>query len=86
MKYSNPGLIFFEKEILHMSKKFNLNTEESIVESFVPNTNAIIVETVDHYRYRVHINLQEKRIISARQLNMRPLQKPIMAKYTAFMK
>lgn len=86
MKFSNPRLFVFEDDILEVAKKYRLNTEDLLVETFVPRNNAIFVEEIAGNQFRVHINLQENRIISAKQLNTKQLDKEKFEKYIVYMK
>ncbi|MFQ5632567.1 MAG: hypothetical protein ACE5I1_27685 [bacterium] len=86
MKFSDPRLFIFKDDILKVAEKYRLNTEELLVETFVPRNNAIFVEGVEGNRFRVHINLQENRIVSAKQLNAHQFDKTKFAKYIDYMK
>lgn len=86
MKFSNPRLFFFKDEIAKMAERFRLNADDLLVESYEPRTTAIVVETVDNHRFRVHINLQENRIIAAKQLDADRVDKAKFEKYLVYMK
>ena len=86
MKFSNPGLIFFRDEILRVADKFSLDPDNLTIESFMPGNNVILVETVGKNKFRIHINLQENRIVSAKQLDTDHVEMELFEKYTTFMK
>jgi hypothetical protein len=58
------------------------------VEFHTPRTQLIVVERVPPWRFRIHINIQEKRIVAVRQIesNAPPTEPEALAKYKAFMK
>lgn len=87
MKFSDPSLFFLRDDAVKVAKQYHLNTEKLLVESFVPRNNAIFVENVDGNEFRIHINLQENRIISAKLLNSKKeFDKANFKKYLAYMK
>lgn len=86
MQFSNPRFMLFENEILAIAEKFDLKIDDLTVENFIPNSTAILVENVDGHLFRIHINLQENRIIAAKQLDSDHAEKSLFAKYTAYMK
>ena len=86
MKFAHPSLMLFKDEILKTAERYALSSDDLFVETFIPGNNAILVETVQNNKFRVHINLQENRIIAAKHLNSAEGHREAMAKYTAFMK
>lgn len=86
MKFANPGLLILEDEIKKTARRYGLNPDDLIVECYIPNNNAIFIETVDGSHFRVHVNLQEDRIIAAEQMGPEDFRPDVMRKYTTYMK
>ena len=86
MKFSDPRLFLYRDDAMRVARHYHLNPEQLVVETFVPRNNAIFVEKVDGNEFRIHINLQENRIISAKQLNENSVDKAIFQKYLDYMK
>jgi|GEM_PF-1367454 len=79
----------YEADIAAVAEKYDLNLEDLEVESFSPAALAILVEKVGERRFKIHLNLQEGRIIAVKQIAGPPLEdkaKDQFAKYTSFMK
>ena len=86
MQFSNSHLMIFKDDILEISQRFSLNTDNLLVESFSPKDNVIVVESVDDKKFRVHIDLHEDRIIAAKQLDSTEPKAHAFDKYIAYMK
>ncbi len=86
MKFADPRLMILENEILKVARQFSLDPDHLLVESFVPNGAAILVETVGDHRVRLHINLQESRIVSAKELNTNHIDRELFKKYLEHMR
>jgi len=88
MNFHDPGFRRFEEEILRTADHFGLDHENLEVEFFSPGSQAILVERINGWRFRIHCNLQEKRIISVRQIEngAATVTPEVLAKYKAFMK
>ncbi|MDQ7051701.1 MAG: hypothetical protein Q9P14_01910 [candidate division KSB1 bacterium] len=86
MKFADPRLMILENEILKVARKFSLDPDHLLVESFVPNGAAVLVETVGDHRVRLHINLQESRIVSAKELNANHIDPELFKKYLEHMR
>lgn len=88
MNFHDPSLRRFEDEIIQTAKKFGLDMGNLEVEFYSPGTQAIVVERVQRWRFRIHINLEENRIISVRQIEngVAAVQPEVLAKYKVFMK
>jgi len=79
----------FATDIAAVAQKFNLNLNDLEVEFFTPARQAIVVETVGKKRFKVHINLEENRIIAVKQVSAAPVENgetDQFAKYKSFMK
>ncbi len=86
MKFADPRLLLFRDEICHLAQTFRLNTDRLLVESYIPNNHAIVVESVGSHRIRLHINLQENRIISIKELGAKEIDMKLFQKYLEFMR
>lgn len=88
MDYHDGSLRRFEEEILEMARFFQLDDKNLEVEFYTPRTQLIVVERAAPWRFRIHINIQEKRIVSVRQIeSTAPAVRPeALSKYKAFMK
>lgn len=79
----------YETDIAAVAEKYKLNLNGLEVESFSPTGLAILVEKIEDRRFKIHINLQEGRIIAVKQIAGAPLENNTenqFAKYTNFMK
>lgn len=86
MQYVNSHLMIFADEIEEVVELFTLNRENLLIESFSPDTSAIVVEKQGKKRFRLHIDLREKRIIAAKQLGVKKAETHDFDKYTVYMK
>ena len=86
MKFADPRLLLFRDDISKIANTFRLDTERLLVESYIPNNHAILVESVGNHRIRLHINLQENRIISIKELGASDIDMELFQKYLEFMR
>jgi len=89
MNYTEYAFGRYETDIVAVAAKYNLNLKDLEVESFSPTGLAILVEKIGERRFKIHINLQEGRIIAVKQIAGAPLENNTgtqFAKYTNFMK
>ena len=90
MNLSESEFGIFEKEILAAAGVFNLDTENLEVEFFNPGRQGIFVETVSAREFRIHVNLEEGRIVAVKQIAGPPVPEgktsDPFAKYKIFMK
>jgi hypothetical protein len=89
MNYTDYAFGRFATDIAAVAQQYQLDLEGLEVELFTPGRQAIVVEAVGNQRFRVHINLEENRIIAVKQITP-PLVKNAgadpFAKYKSFMK
>jgi hypothetical protein len=85
MYYNEYAFGRFEADIETVAKQYDLNLEQLDVEFFSPGKQAIVVETVAGRRFRVHLNLEEHRIISVKQIDGAE-SADLFVKYKGFMK
>ncbi len=89
MTYNEYAFGSFETDIAAVAKQYNLNLDHLDVEFFSPGRQAILVETVGGRRFRVHLSLEENRIIAVKQLDSASKESASedpFAKYKNFMK
>jgi hypothetical protein len=89
MTYHEVG-VSFDEEILKVAETFDLDPHHLQVEFFSPDRQGIFVEAVADCKFRIHLSLEEKRIIAVKQISG-PTERPPggpdpFAKYKAFMK
>lgn len=89
MTYNEVG-ISLDEEILNVATAFNLDPHHLQVEFFSPGHQGIFVEEVGAIKFRIHLSLEEKRIISVKQIagtsERAAGESDPFAKYKAFMK
>lgn len=89
MTYNEVG-INLDEEILNVAEAFNLDAHCLHVEFFSPGHQGIFVEEMGASKFRIHLSLEEKRIISVKQISgpaeHAPGEPDPFAKYKAFMK
>jgi len=81
----------YETDIAAAAEKYKLNLNDLEVESFSPAGLAIFVEKIAARRFKIHINLQEGRIISVQIMGSKSADsdsdsEALFAKYKSFMK
>ncbi len=89
MNYTDYAFGRYETDIAAVAEKFALNLNDLEVESFSPGGLAILVEKIGERRFRIHINLQENRIIAVKQITPALVDNAgadQFAKYKNFMK
>jgi hypothetical protein len=88
MDYTEFGFGLYEEDIKKAAQRFGLDLAHLEVEFFSPGRQAILIETLGERVFRIHVSLEEGRIIAVKQT-----AGPIAAgeggpfdKYKAFMK
>ncbi len=69
MKFNLPQYKNFRDELLAIAKRFSLNPDMLTVEFYSPRSQAILVEKVQNDNIKIHIDLQESRIVSIQQIS-----------------
>jgi len=69
MKFKAEHYKKFKNNISEIASRYSLNQDKLLVEFFTPNCQAILVENVDNHNYKIHINLEEDRIVSIQPLD-----------------
>ncbi len=88
MDYTEFGFGLFEEDIKQVAQRFNLDLEHLQVEFFSPSRQAILIETIGGREFRIHLSLEEGRIIAVKQTSgpMESGESDVFAKYKTFMK
>jgi len=89
MTYNEYAFGSFDTDIVAVAKQYDLDLDHLDVEFFSPGRQAILVEEVAGQRFRVHLSLEENRIIAVKQLDNAPSESTSgdpFAKYKNFMK
>lgn len=89
MTFSDYAFGRYETDIAAVAEKYHLNLNDLQVESFSPGRLAILVEKVGNCRFKIHLNLEESRIISVKQIAGEATlsgSEDQFAKYKSFMK
>ena len=77
----------FTKALVNVANRFGLHPAHLRIEFFTPNCQAILVEQVENQNYKIHITLEENRIVSIQRLNgTGGYPDHIRQKYREFMK
>jgi hypothetical protein len=69
MEYHSPHYKHFKEDFQKIAKQFSLDPDKLKVEFYTPQCQAIFVEKVTGHSFKIHINLEENRIISVQMLN-----------------
>ena len=78
----------FQNNLAEIADQFSLDPENIKVEFYTPNCQAILVEHVEDEDFKIHINLEENRIISIQQLSQTKngMSDQVREKYRKYMK
>lgn len=88
MDYTEFGFGLFEEDIKQVAQRFNFDLGHLQVEFFSPGRQAILIETIGAREFRIHLSLEEGRIIAVQQ-TAGPLESgesDLFDKYKKFMK
>ncbi len=88
MDYTEFGFGLYEEDIKKAAQRFSLELAHLEVEFFSPGRQAILIETVGERVFRIHVSLEEGRIIAVKQTAgpMESAESGVFDKYKAFMK
>lgn len=85
MQFANSHLKIFKDDIQKVIEKFNLSSDVKVI-AFAPGANAIFIEEKDNKHFKLHINLEENRIIAIKQMEGEKIDSGSIQKYAPFMK
>ena len=87
MEFKSPHFKRFKQDFIRIAEKYAINIKGLKVEFYMPGQQAIFVEKIEDEAYKVHINLQEERIISIQRVSGtgKPASDKIRKKYRQYM-
>ncbi len=68
MNYMEYGFGLFTQDIAAAAQRFHFDLEHLEVEIFSPGRQAILVESQGERVFRIHLNLEEDRIVAVKQI------------------
>ncbi|MFQ6113281.1 MAG: hypothetical protein ACE5NG_04225 [bacterium] len=68
MEFQSPHYKHFTEDFQKIAKQYSLDPDKLKVEFYTPNCQAILIEQVNSHTFKIHINLEENRIISVQML------------------
>ena len=88
MNYMEYGFGLFAQDIAAVAQRFHLDLEHLQVEIFSPGRQAILVESRGAHAFRIHLSLEEDRIVAVKQVSGPAVsaESELFVKYKAFMK
>ena len=88
MDYTEFGFGLYEEDIKKAAERFGLDLTRLEVEFFSPGRQAILLETIGERVFRIHLSLEEGRIIAVKQTAgpVETGESGVFDKYKAFMK
>jgi hypothetical protein len=88
MELQSPHYEQYTKDFENIARKFSLDPNGLKVEFYTPNCQAILIEKVNGEEFKIHINLEDTRIVSIRRLteNGNDNGEQLKEKYRKFMK
>ena len=88
MTFNSPHYKDFTKEFKQIAEQYSLDPDNLEIEFYTPQSQAILVENVEDQSYKIHINLEEDRIISVQRIaySGNGNSEDIKEKYRRFMK
>jgi len=90
MTYDEFGFGLYQEDITKVAERFHLDLAHLAVEFFRPERQGIFVETVGERQFRIHVSLEEGRIIAVKQIagpdEEESAGADLFGKYKAFMK
>jgi len=88
MNYMEYGFGLFAQDIAAVAQRFGVDLQHLQVEIFSPGRQAIFIETRGEYAFRIHLSVEEDRIIAVKQVAgpVLPSDSDLFAKYKTYMK
>jgi len=68
MEFQSPHYEEYQNDFQQIAKDFSLDPDHLKVEFYTPNCQAILVEEVADHKFKIHISLEENRIVSIQRL------------------
>lgn len=88
MEFHVPRYKDYKEDFKELAEQYSLNPEKIIIEFYTPQIQAILTEQVEDQTFKIHINLEENRIVSIQRLstNGNGRTEALKDKYRKFMK
>lgn len=88
MEFNTPHYKNYLEDFKKIAKQYSLNPEKTKVEFYTPQFQAIVTEQVEDQTFKIHINLEEQRIVSIQRLttNGNGRTEALKDKYRKYMK
>ena len=88
MEFQAPHYKDYVQDFQEIAKHYSLNPEKVKIEFYTPQCQAILTEEIEDHTFKIHINLEENRIVSIKQLagNGNGKSDTFKEKYRQFMK
>jgi len=88
MEFQVPHYADYVDDFQEIAKHYSLNPEKLKIEFYTPQCQAILTEQIEDHTFKIHINLEEDRIVSIKHLTGNGNGNPdtFMEKYRKFMK
>ena len=88
MEFQAPHYKDYVDDFQKIAKHYSLNPEKVKIEFYTPHCQAILTEEIENHTFKIHINLEENRIVSIKHLtgNGNGNTDTFKEKYRKFMK
>jgi len=68
MEFHAPHYKKYVDDFQEIAKQYSLNPEKVKIEFYTPQCQAILTEQIEDHTFKIHINLEENRIVSIKHL------------------
>lgn len=88
MEFHIPHYKDYVDDFQEIAEHYSLDPENIKIEFYSPRCQAILTEQIEDYTFKIHINLEEDRIVSIKKLigNGNGNSETLKDKYRQFMK
>ncbi len=88
MEFQTPHYQEYVDDFQKIAEHYSLNPEKVKIEFYTPQCQAILTEEIEDHTFKIHINLEEDRIVSIKNLtgNGNGNLETFKEKYRPFMK
>ncbi len=86
MEFQAPHYKNYVDDFQEIAKQYSLNPEKIKIEFYTPQCQAILIEEIENHTFKIHINLEEDRIVSIKDLTGNGNTDTFKEKYRKFMK
>ncbi len=69
MEFLSPHYREYVEDFRRIAEAFSLDPDHLAIEFYAPRTQAIVIEEVENEKFKLHINLEENRIISCQRIS-----------------